>query len=132
MVEQSVDLPERSASSSASHQPWWKSIRRRWMFNAVHQLHQADEPNVAGGGVHHSPKSGPIAVLDIGGMHRDPNHQAERIDHDVAFAPGDLLARVVALRVDRRPPFCAARALWLSMIAAEGLASRPASSRQAT
>jgi len=75
---------------------------------------------------------GPIAVLDIGGMHRDPNHQAERIDHDVAFAPGDLLARVVALRVDRRPPFCAARALWLSMIAAEGLASRPASSRQAT
>jgi len=58
-------------------------------------------------------------------MHHDRYHQAERIDHDVPLAAGDLLGRVVPLRVDRSPPFCAARALWLSMIAALGLASRP-------
>ena len=73
-----------------------------------------------------------VAVLDVGRVHRDADHQAERIDHDMALAPGELLAGVVALRVDRRSPFCAARALWLSMITADGLASRPACSRQAT
>jgi hypothetical protein len=48
------------------------------------------------------------------------------------LAAGDFLARIVTLRVDRGPPFCAALALWLSMIAALGLASRPACSRQLT
>ncbi len=74
----------------------------------------------------------PIAVLHGGGVNRDSHHQAERIDHDVPLATGDLFARVIPLRVDRGPPFCAARALWLSMIAAEGLASRPACSRHLT
>ena len=50
---------------------------------------------------------------------------------DVALATRDLLASIIALRVERRPPFCAAFALWLSMIAALGLASRPACSRTA-
>jgi hypothetical protein len=65
-------------------------------------------------------------------MHDDAQHQAERIDEDVPLAAGDFLARVEALRVDRRPPFCAALALWLSMIATLGLAWRPACSRTAT
>ena len=72
----------------------------------------------------------PVAILDIRGMDHDPEHQAQRIDEDVTLAPRDLLAGVVALRVDRGPPFCAALALWLSMMAAVGLASRPACSRQ--
>jgi hypothetical protein len=73
-----------------------------------------------------------VAILDIGGMHNDVEHQAERVDKNVPLAARDLLARIVALRIDRGPPFCAALALWLSMIAALGLASRPSRSRTAT
>ena len=75
---------------------------------------------------------GAVAVLDVGGVNEDAHEEAERVDQDVALAPRDLLARIVALRVDRHPPFCAALALCESMIAVVGLASRPACSRTAT
>ena len=75
---------------------------------------------------------GTIAVLHIGGVNHDPQHHAERINQDVPLAADDLLAGVIPLRIDRGPPFCAALALWLSLIAAEGLASWHASSRQLT
>ncbi len=73
-----------------------------------------------------------VAVLHIGGMNDDAQQQAERIDEDVALAPRDLLARIEALRVERSPPFCAPLALWLSITAADGLASRPSRSRTIT
>lgn len=73
-----------------------------------------------------------IAILDIGGMHDNVQEQAERVDEDVPLAARNLLARIKALRVECRAPFCAALALWLSMIAAEGLASLPSRSRVAT
>lgn len=73
-----------------------------------------------------------VAILHMGGMDYDTQQQAERIDEDVALATRDLLAGIKALRVERRAPFCAALALWLSMIAAVGLASRPACSRAST
>jgi hypothetical protein len=73
-----------------------------------------------------------VAVLNIGGMHDNSQEEAERVDEDVPLAPRNLLARVIALRIKRIPPFGAALALWLSMIAAVGLASRPACSRTAT
>ena len=47
----------------------------------------------------------PVAVLNIAGMDDDVQQKAKRIDQDVALAPGDLLARIVALRVERRAPF---------------------------
>jgi hypothetical protein len=47
-------------------------------------------------------------------------------------AADNLLARVVDGRAERRAPFCVAFAVWLSMIALVGLASRPACSRTAT
>ena len=65
-------------------------------------------------------------------MHDDGKQQAEGVGQQVALAADDLLARVVAGRVDRSAPFCAAFAVWLSMIAVVGLASRPVSSRTAT
>ena len=74
----------------------------------------------------------PVAILNVGGMHRHAQQEAERIDENVAFATADLLARIEALRVEHGPPFCAPLALWLSMIAVVGLASRPACSRTAT
>ena len=73
-----------------------------------------------------------IAILHVGGMNDDVQEQAERVDEDVPLAARDLLARIVPLRIDRRPPFCAALALWLSITAADGLASRPSASRTAT
>ena len=75
---------------------------------------------------------GPIAILDIGGVDRNAQQQTERIDEDMPLTAGDLLARIVTLRINRGPPFWAALALWLSMIAAVGLASRPSCSRTAT
>ncbi|MBB6250129.1 hypothetical protein FHS74_000670 [Nitrospirillum iridis] len=48
------------------------------------------------------------------------------------FLPCGLLARVVAGRIDPRPPFSAPLTLWLSMVAAVGLASFPANSRTST
>lgn len=70
-----------------------------------------------------------IAILPVGAMDDDVQQQAEGVDDDVPLAAGDLLARVIALRVDRGPPFCAALALWLSRIATVGSAVRPAASR---
>lgn len=49
--------------------------------------------------------AGAVAVLDVGRMNDDAQEQAERIDEDVALAARDLLARVIPLRVERRPPF---------------------------
>jgi hypothetical protein len=46
-----------------------------------------------------------IAILHAGGMNDDAQEKAERIDKDVALATDDLLARVIALRVQSRAPF---------------------------
>jgi len=75
---------------------------------------------------------GTVAVLHAGRMHHDTKQQAKRVGQQVALAAGDLLAGIVAGRVERRAPFCAAFAVWLSMIAVLGLASRPACSRTMT
>jgi hypothetical protein len=72
-----------------------------------------------------------VAVLDLGGVDLDAQQEAERVDENVPLAAGDLLARIVPLRIVR-PPFCAALALWLSRTAALGLASRPSRSRTQT
>jgi hypothetical protein len=62
-------------------------------------------------------------------MHDGVHQQALRIDKDVALPALDLLACIVARRINRRPPFSALLTLWLSMIAAVGLASRAAAWR---
>jgi hypothetical protein len=38
-------------------------------------------------------------------MDDDVQQKAERIDQDMALAPGDLLARIKPLRVKREAPF---------------------------
>lgn len=75
---------------------------------------------------------GAIAVLYVGGMHDDREQHADAVGQQVALATDNLLARVVAGRIERRAPFCAAFAVWLSMIAVLGLAARPTCSRTAT
>jgi len=58
-------------------------------------------------------------------MNRHRQEKSERIDSDMALAPVDLLAGIVTAD----PPFSVVFTLWLSMIAAVGLASRPSRSR---
>ena len=71
----------------------------------------------------------PIPILNVGSVDVDAQQQAERVDKDVALAPEDLFARVIAGRIKRAPPFSAPLALCASTIAVVGLASRPATSR---
>ena len=72
---------------------------------------------------------GAVAVLQAGRVDHGVEDQAEGIDEQMALLALDLLARVVARRVDARPPFSALLTLWLSITPALGLASRPSSSR---
>ena len=65
-----------------------------------------------------------VAILGIGRMYRGAQQQAERVYENVALLALDLLSRIVAMRIDARPPFSALLTLWLSMTAAVGLASR--------
>ena len=57
----------------------------------------------AGASIENPPRA--VAVLNVGGMNDNVQQEAERIDQDVALAPGDLLARVKPLRVKRGAPF---------------------------
>lgn len=78
-------------------------------------------------GGHH--KHAAITILDVGGMNDGVHQQAFGVDENVPLLALNLLARIVARRVDARPPFSALLTLWLSMIAALGEASRSALSR---
>ena len=73
-----------------------------------------------------------VTILHIGRMYDRLHQQALRVDQNVSLLAFDLLARIVARRVAVEPPFSALLTLWLSMIAAVGLASRPACSRHCT
>ncbi len=72
-----------------------------------------------------------VTILNRSRMDDDPQHQAKRVDQNVTLDPFGLLACVIADRASPRPPFSADFTLWLSMIAALGLASRPDASRRA-
>ena len=63
-----------------------------------------------------------IAVLNAGGMNDGMEQQTQRIYQNMALLALDLLARIIAMRIDASPPFSALFTLWLSMIAAVGLA----------
>ncbi len=77
-------------------------------------------------------QTGAVAVLNVGGVDGDAQQEAKRVDEDMLLAARNFLGPIVALRIDPGPPFGAAFVLWLSMMAAVGLASRPSCSRTAT
>ncbi len=70
-----------------------------------------------------------MAVLDASRVDVDGEDQAEGIDEEMALLALDLLARVIARRVDARPPFSAPFTLWLSITPALGEAAWLSSSR---
>ncbi len=116
-----LQLPWTGACDGAGHP---------WPLIAAIGIDALDEGEAAAGLAQHG--AGSVAVLDVGGMDGDAQQEAERIDEDMALAALDLLARVIPRRIERGPPFTAPLTLWLSMMAALGLASRPACSRVAT
>ena len=73
-----------------------------------------------------------VAILDVGGMNDGVQQQTQRVYQNVALLALDLLARIIAMRIDAGPPFSALFTLWLSMMAAVGLASRSAWARHCT
>jgi hypothetical protein len=72
-----------------------------------------------------------IAILDVGGMNGGAQQKAERVYEKMALLAFDLLSRIVPMRIVR-PPFSALFTLWLSMMAAVGLAWRPPCSLHTT
>ena len=73
-----------------------------------------------------------ITILNVGRMNDDIQQEPQRVDQDVPFATFDLLARVVARRIEPRPPFCEPLAVCELIMATVGLGSRPSCSRTAT
>lgn len=65
---------------------------------------------------------GSVSILDIRRMNHAVQDQPERVNDDVPLAPLDFLARIVPSGA----PFSVVLVLWLSMMTALGLASRPA------
>src|SRR3989304_118850 len=63
----------------------------------------------------------PVSVLDVSCMHHYRQQQPQGIHHQVAFASGHFLARVVAPGT----PFSVVLTVWLSTMAALGGGSRP-------
>ena len=70
-----------------------------------------------------------IAILNVGRMNDGVEQEAYCIDKNVPLLAFDLFARIVPVRINARPPFSALFTLWLSMMAAVGLASRCSRSR---
>jgi hypothetical protein len=60
------------------------------------------------------------------------DQQAFGVDENMPLLALDLLARVVTRRINPGPPFSALFTLWLSMMAAVGLASLETASRHFT
>lgn len=68
---------------------------------------------------------GAIAILDVRGVDRHRQQQAEGVGQHVPFATGNFLARVIATW----PPFSVVFTDWLSRMAALGLGLRWSSAR---
>src|SRR3990172_5900858 len=90
-------------------------------------------PGVAAGGEDHpqstKPRAqllnqqlGPVAILDVGGMHDQCEDQAQRVDDHMTLAPQRFLARVVP----PVPPFSAVLTVWLSRMPTLGVGFLPA------
>ena len=73
-----------------------------------------------------------VTILNIGRMNDGVQQQPHRIDQNVSLLSLDQLAAVKPVRIDARPPFSALFTLWLSIIAALGLACRSTASRHFT
>ena len=70
-------------------------------------------------------QSGPVTILNICRVYDNGHYQTQRIYNQMPLSPCYFLASVITTI----PPFEAVLTVWLSIMAALGLACRPASSR---
>ena len=91
------------------------------------ELQQERKPSKQRGHQQHAA----VTVLNVCRVDDALHQQALRINEDMSLFAFDLLGGVKPMRV-REPPFSALLTLWLSIMPAVGLASRPASSRHWT
>src|SRR6266853_6905148 len=94
---------------------WMAPLRHRRAKLVFSKNHQEREPSMS-------------EITTIGLVQQ----QTQRVYENMALLPLDLFARVIAMRIDAGPPFSALFTLWLSTMAAVGLASRSPCSRHAT
>lgn len=80
-----------------------RSLGARSLIAGIGEDALDEGEEAAGASIEDQPR--PVAVLNIAGMNNDVQQKAERIDQDMALAPGDLLARIKPLRVERGAPF---------------------------
>ncbi len=107
-----------------------ESVAELWPLIAAIGIELEQEGIQAEQGRHHQDTA--VAVLNVSRMHDGVQQQTLGVYKDMALLAFDPLAAVIPMRVDAGPPFSALLTLWLSMIAAVGLASRPANSRHFT
>ena len=122
-VAQSLDDLEVDARQSAFH----RALEFRPLVASVSI--ELDQKRKGSEQARHQQRAA-VAIQNVGGMHDRVHQEALRIDKNVPLLALDLLACIVTGRIDAGPPFSALLTLWLSMMAAVGLASRQASSRQ--
>ena len=101
-----VDLPEDLCEGRLKYRPLIAAV-------GIELLQERIQAEQCG---HHQDAA--VTILDVGGMNDGVQQQAERIDENVALLALDLLARIIAMRIDPGPPFSALLTLWLSMMAA--------------
>jgi len=108
-------------------QNFCKCVRKFWSFISAidEQLLQKGKHPQQG----RHDEDAAIAILNVSRMNDGVEQEAYCIDKNVPLLALDLLARIVAVRINERPPFSALFTLWLSMMAAVGLAFRCACSR---
>jgi hypothetical protein len=116
----SVEVGEDFAECFLELRPLVAGIGKELLQERIHSKQGRKKENTA------------IAILDIGTMNDGMQQQAQRVYENLALLAFDLLARIIAMRIDARPPFSALLTLWLSMMAAVGLASRSPCSRHST
>ena len=80
-----------------------RSRRVRSLIAGIGEDALDEGEQAAGASIENQPR--PVAVLNVGGMDDDVQQKPERVDKDVALAPGDLLPCIKPLRVKRRAPF---------------------------
>ena len=105
------------------------SAKRRALIAAIGVEFQQERMHAEQG---RHDKRAAIAILYVGGVHDGVDQQAFRVDENMPLLALDLLSRVVAQRINPGPPFSALFTLWLSMMAAVGLASLETASRHFT
>jgi hypothetical protein len=115
-----LEVGQDARQAVVKYRPLIGRVGKELFQERMHPKHGGKQHNAA------------VPVLDVGTVNDRVEQQTQRIYENVALLAFDFLARIVAMRIDPGPPFSALFTLWLSMMAAVGLASRSLCSRHST